>query len=550
MKKYSLILFITFLIPILFSCENIISLEKPEEDSLNKSAKIKLIEVDVPDYVFSLANEVISFKTSSEELKEGEKEEVSVDISSLRKKIKMDFDSVMVVEENMKGEFTTLIYKVGAENFFEAKIIHGNIYHIYASLGSLYYNSYTTISDLSAIFEDLKPRVLNQICFLILCTNDFFYASELFSRIPELEKYQERFNFRGRVIGNLPVSNPCRDCFSNPRVIPRLPYAPGSGTPGGGSGTDIIDLVMQYNPFPGDSLDQIYKINATAGGRLINLSNSRFNDREPDVSDDGSLIVYSTEQVKDTIPGRFGSMKIVPGLAIMEVDGTNQFEIPGVFGNEPKFVSIDEGGIATLVYKRFEFGDITSSFYGNIYKLELDIPSRTVLSNTLIRQGGSHVESDYISFDATNEGVLVYNSLINLESQFYKTASLDILSPSSTIDEFNVTSSPVFGNKYGKPTISIDGTRLMTNFYESSSIKSIEINELHSDGTFGINLFSHNVSDLVSHATSFGNTDFNSDNLLVLFSANGVIYKMNTDGSDIISLTSTRAFADYPNFIP
>lgn len=283
-----------------------------------KSA-VELKRIEVPSRVLSIAGEVLAFAARGEVGRAGE---ASVSLRRLQARFG-DFKRALVFEYDKDGKVLSQqeanVLPDGAIAF---RATAGNRYLVYADLGRRFSDSYVVACGLSR--ARIPKQVVPRICTQLFCSQNFFKASTLKSRIPELKEQPGLDEFGDGVVGGFNGSgNICEECLHpsepNGDFVPArgcsqtVPLDPEPSLP-----PDEI-IFTRFLQVGEESQTQIFKLKSD--GTEVNLSNNEYFEGETDVNNRTKKVAFfSTEG----------------GLFTMDANGGNRTAISGtVFDGDP-----------------------------------------------------------------------------------------------------------------------------------------------------------------------------------------------------------------------
>ena len=324
--------------------------KRPRDGSAQppKSA-IKLRRIGVPSRVLSIAGEVLAFIATGEA---GRVEEVPISLRRLQGRFG-DFKRALVFEYNKEGKvLSQQEASVLPDGAIAIKATSGNRYLVYPDLGQRFRDTYVVACNLRN--ARLPAQLVPRICTQILCTDNFFKASQLKERIPELKNQNGLADLGDGVLGGfggsgdicdqcLHPSEPDGDFLPAPGCFQKVPVTPDPPT-----GSDQI----VFWRFPGTvdppSNPQIFKLNAD--GTEVNLSNNENFETSPDVNHRTKKIVFSSSD---------------GGLLTMDLNGGNRTVIPDAFlGGDPRWSRNDESFIV--------FTNLVANVDNSLHRVRLD----------------------------------------------------------------------------------------------------------------------------------------------------------------------------------
>ena len=324
--------------------------KSPRQGSAQPSkSAVQLKRIAVPSRVLSIAGEVLAFQASGEA---GRIAEVPISLRRLQGRFG-DFQRASIFEYNKEGKvLSQQEATVLPDGAIAIKATSGNRYLVYPDLGQRFRDTYVVACNLRN--ARLPAQLVPRICTQILCTDNFFKASQLKERIPELKNQNGLADLGEGVLGGfggrgdicdqcLHPSEPDGDFLPAPGCFQKVPVAPDPPT-----GADQIVFWRLPGTVSPASNPQIFKLNAD--GTEVNLSNNDEFEMKPDVNHRTKKIVFFSTQ---------------GGLLTMDLNGGNRTVIPDAFrGDDPKWSRNDESFIV--------FTNLGANIDNSLHRVRLD----------------------------------------------------------------------------------------------------------------------------------------------------------------------------------
>ncbi len=278
-----------------------------------KPPVVRLQQIDVPPMVFSVSGEVVAFRATGET---GRTQKLKLPLDSFSARFG-NFERALLFEFDSAGRrLSRHTLKLAADSSVSFRATTGNTYLIYFDFNKYLIPSYDLTCQLGRM--GLGGSLVPEICTQIYCTSQPFRASELPARVPGAVGQRRIEDLGGSTVGGFGASGDiCSRCFEktfypSDRCSLNLPVGVAEEPATRVIGEEVVFQHAPYDPARRQlGRSQIYKMQMD-GSHSVNLSNSQFNDTEPDVSPDGRRIVF----VRD------GS------LYVMDIDGRNVTAIP------------------------------------------------------------------------------------------------------------------------------------------------------------------------------------------------------------------------------
>lgn len=154
--------------------------------------KLSLKEIPVPEYAFSLKNEVMAFQAEG---KKGTSFAEKVDVRNLNQYVEQ-FNKLLVYEVDPNGK-TQLLGHSFENGFLKAQFTAGNQYIIYAAaIDPQIINTYRALCRFgsASIIGGLETAVFDRLCLVILCRSDMLRVSDVILEIPEFAPLIDELN--------------------------------------------------------------------------------------------------------------------------------------------------------------------------------------------------------------------------------------------------------------------------------------------------------------------------------------------------------------------